>query len=111
MKASQEAFAFPILGFVRDPKLGLLTWRFVNWDSLSICTAHQWRTRRPASLELIDVRGSRWKVTSARNVGRPGRLVPWLFASLLTWHSYRLEYEIEPLPSATLAEVKDLVCE
>jgi hypothetical protein len=111
MNLSEVDILYPVVGFVRDPELGLLTWRFLDWDDLSACQGIYFDNGWPAQLELIDAGLGRWKVTSARKIGRPGRLIPWLIAKICGAQSYRIEYEVERLPSVSLTELQDLVRE
>jgi hypothetical protein len=111
MKLSEVDISYPVVGFVRDRELGLLTWRFLDWDGLSACQGIYFDKGWAAGLQLIDARLNRWAVTSARKIGRPGHLAPWLIAKICGAQSYRIAYEVERLPSFSLTELQDLVCE
>jgi hypothetical protein len=54
--------------------------------------------------ELIDADARRWRVLSIRRTGRAGSLLSllWIFGPPQS----RIEQELEPLPSASLAEVQ-----
>lgn len=111
MKLSEVDISYPVLGFVQDRELGLLTWRFLDWDDLSACQGIYFDNGWAAGLQLIDARLSRWTVTSARKIGRPGHFGPWLIAKICGAQSYRIAYEVERLPSVGLTEIQNLVCE
>lgn len=110
MKASQTSFRFPLLGFAPDSNLGEIGHVFPDLDSLTVCRAYTLKLGMPDGLELIDATGARWKLQTVEKVRRHGPLASWLIAAPLNWQRYRVDYELEPLPAMTLAEVKDRVC-
>jgi hypothetical protein len=110
MKASQTCFRFPLLGFTPDPGLGEIGYVFPDLESLTVCRAYTLKLGMPEGLELIDAGGARWKVRAVEKVRRHGPLGWWLIGAPLNWQRYRVDYELEPLPAVTLAEVQDRVC-
>ena len=110
MKASETRFRFPLLGFMPEADLGEIGHVFPDLDSLTVCRAYTLKLRMPDGMELIDATGARWKVKTVDKVRRHGPLASWLIAAALNWQRYRVDYELEPLPALTLAEVKDRVC-
>ena len=110
MKASQTSFRFPLLGFTPDPNLGEFGYVFPDLESLTVCRAYTLKLGMPDGLELVDAGGARWKVRAVEKVRRYGPLASWLIAATLNWQRYLVDYDLEPLPAMTLAEVKDRVC-
>jgi hypothetical protein len=110
MKASEAQFRFPLLGFSPDPNLGELGYMFPDLESLTICRGYTLKTRTPDDLELVDAGGARWKVKRVEKRSRYGPLAFWLVAATLNWQRYRVEYDLEPLPAMTLADVQERVC-
>lgn len=110
MKASQTRFRFPLLGFTPDSELGEFGYVFPDLESLTVCRAYTLKLGMPEGLELIDAGGARWKVRAIEKVRRHGPLALWLIAAPLNWQRYRVDYDLEPLPAVTLAEVQERVC-
>ena len=110
MKASQTRFRFPLIGFTPDPDLGEFGYVFPDLESLTVCRAYTLKLGMPDGLELIDAGGARWKVKTVEKVRRHGPLALWLVAATLNWQRYVVDYDLEPLPPVTLAELQDRVC-
>jgi hypothetical protein len=100
MKSSEADFSFPVLGFTRDRE----NWGFADLDRLTRCGPRTLRENMQQGMELIDASGSRWQVLAVRRTGRAGSIL-----SLLPGFGppqSRIEQELEPLPSVSLAEVQ-----
>lgn len=111
MKARDLNCRYPLLGYAPNSNMGVTPLCFENLGQLTTCGAYGWKDGWAQGLEIIDMDGRQWKVVSARRVGYAR---PWywtIFRMLLSIPLYRIEYDFEEKPDASLAEVQDRVCE
>lgn len=108
MRSSEAGFEFPLLGISSDKDL----WGFPDARRLGVCGPRTLLDDMQVGMELVEPSGRRWVVRSVRRLGRAGGLVSWMVSSLLTAKPQsRIEQELDALPSVSLEEVQDRVCE
>jgi hypothetical protein len=104
--STEIEFEFPLLGISSDADL----WGFPDARSLSICGPRTVRENMQVGMELIEPSGRRWVVRSVRRRGRAGNLLSWMVTAVLSGvPQSRIEHEVEAMPSAKLADVKQRV--
>ena len=102
MKTSEIDLAFPVIGFTVDEDV----WGFRDLRGLTTCGRRTLKKGMQDGMELVDSRGSRWRVSGIEKLGPSGPWWAWVIGQPL----YRIAQEVEPLPPLSLEEIKDRVC-
>lgn len=108
VNAEEAGFDFPVFGFEPEQTVG---WQCDGPEGFATVCESTFRSQWPKTLELVDACGRRWAVKSVRRVKRSGGLIKWLLLAPLGMNRCLIHWDLDPLPSLTLAEVQELACD
>ena len=114
VNSNQVDFAFPVLGFPSESRLGDFENRFYGFEhhsSLTACEPKTLTRNLQLDMELVDIEGRRWMVRSVTMVGRADRGFRQLISKMgFKEPLWRVDLEVDALDRVTLEEMQDRAC-